>query len=89
MNKTDEHLRLVFQALDNTNYDWRTVAGIAKETGLDESEVSGLLTEHSDQIVRSSVPDVKGKALYTTRDRYYQARRIPHRILSIFADRIK
>lgn len=40
----------VFSALDNPEWEWRTVDGIAKETGLDAKEVFETLIRHSDLV---------------------------------------
>jgi hypothetical protein len=76
---SDEDLRkslesaLVMKALEDPEWDWRTVAGVAEETGLPEGKVRELL-ESSTSVIRSSVPDNEGRSLYTTRE-HYKARR--------------
>ena len=46
--KTDE--RRVFEALDDPRWDARTLAGLARSTGLDENDVLKILQEHSNLI---------------------------------------
>jgi hypothetical protein len=76
---SDEDLRkslesaLVMKALEDPEWDWRTVAGVAEETGLPKGKVRELL-ESSTSVIRSSVPDNEGRSLYTTRQ-HYKARR--------------
>jgi hypothetical protein len=61
---------LVLKALENPNYTWRTIAGIAKETGLDEETVHQVLKALGEEVIRSEVPSEKGEGLYTTRSHY-------------------
>jgi hypothetical protein len=65
------HLRedLVGKALRNPSWDFRTVGGIAKETGLTEQDVEKVLSGHKDLFRRSVVPDRLGRAIYTIRDK--------------------
>lgn len=79
----------VLTALENPEYNWRTVEGISIETGLGQAEVVQILSSLSDQIVQSSVPNEKGQALFTTRHHYYHSRSFVERVLSVFSDRIK
>jgi hypothetical protein len=64
---------LVAKALEDPNWDWRTVKGVADDTGLTEERVRALL-ESSTSVLRSSVPDKKGRSLYTTRQHYKKRR---------------
>jgi hypothetical protein len=87
----DEKGQRVVQALENPNYDWRTVEGISQETGIDPHQVALILQflPNLVPLVQSSVPDKFGRALYTTRNHYNRRRNIGNRILSVFSDRIK
>lgn len=64
---------LVMKALEDPNWDWRTVKGVADDTGLPEDKVRELL-ESSTSVIRSSVPDKEGRSLYTTRQHYKRRR---------------
>lgn len=64
---------LVLKALEDPNWDWRTVEGVAHSTGLPEERVQEVITK-SAAVIRSSVPDERGRPLYTTR-RHYRERR--------------
>jgi len=79
----------VLTALENPEYNWRTVEGVSNETGLGQDEVAHILSSLSDQIVQSSVPNKKGQALFTTRRKYYRNGNLAGRLLSVFSDRIK
>ena len=81
--------RRILTALENPEYNWRTVEGISNETGLGQSEVAEILSSLSDQIVQSSLPNKKGQVLFTTRRQYYRSRSLAERLLSVFSDRIK
>ena len=62
----------VKQALDQSEFRFRTVNGIAKESGLTYDEVLDILHDESADIdvVLISRRNQKGEALYTTRIRY-------------------
>ena len=88
----NEEGQAVLRALENPKYNWRTIKGIAHETGFDEAVVTQIirgLSMVSDQIVQSSVPDEKGQTLFTTRKHYYETNNLANRLLSVFADRFK
>ena len=58
----------VLEALQDPSWDFRTVDGIAKETGLDKSEVRQVLEKHPN-VRKSVVPDRRGRELYTLKSR--------------------
>jgi len=61
MNDPDEFA--VFMALDNGN-TWRTIAGIARQTGLTEARVSEIVAKYNLQLTRlSDTPSFSGSAL--------------------------
>lgn len=54
----------VFKALDGPNYLWRTIDGIARQTGLSEECVKGILSKYDLKLTRfSDVPSVSGSAI--------------------------
>jgi len=57
-------------ALGNDKFQWRTLDGLATESGVPMRSVIAALDSHSDNVVRSSVPSESGKALYTLRAKY-------------------
>lgn len=82
----------VVQALENSQYNWRTIDGIAHETGIDPRLVANILTflpNAGIDVVQSSIPDKNGRALYTTRNHYIKSQSLANRLLSVFSDRIK
>ena len=54
----------VFEALDGPEYTWRTVGGIARQTGLPEERVAQILARHNLSLTRlSERPSISGSAL--------------------------
>jgi hypothetical protein len=80
----------VWNAMNNSEYDWRTIAGIAKETGLSASAVSNILErELGNQVVRATDKNHPGEYLYATRDRYNKIRGPWNRVLSVITSQVK
>jgi len=54
----------VFMALDKPEYTWRTMRGIARQTGLSEDRVAQILGKYNLQLTRlSETPSFSGSAL--------------------------
>jgi hypothetical protein len=77
----------VIAALENPQFDWRTVRGIARETGISEDQVEDALSKITDIIVRSS--DESGRSIFTTRRHYDKRQSLGRRLLSAIADTVK
>ncbi len=61
---TDTDERKVFEALDKPEYTWRTMGGIARQTGLGEDRVAQILAKYNLKLTRlSETPSVSGSAL--------------------------
>ena len=61
---TDPDEVKVFLALDGPNYTWRTMNGIARQTGLGERRVAEILKKYNLTLTRlSETPAVSGSAL--------------------------
>jgi hypothetical protein len=61
--KDAEEIR-VFMSLDAPDYTWRTVGGVARQTGLSEDRVWEILAKYAPRLVRlSTVPSASGKPL--------------------------
>jgi hypothetical protein len=61
---TDPDEMKVFLALDGPEYTWRTMGGIARQTGLSESRVAQILAAYNLKLTRlSETPAVSGSAL--------------------------
>ena len=62
---TDPDEVLVFMALDGFYDTWRTIGGIARQTGLSEDRVFEILKKyHSALISMSDVPSLSGSPLF-------------------------
>lgn len=55
----------VFLALEDKSYQFRTIDGISRETGLDTKDIRNIIDKYSDLIRMSPAPDSEGKALFT------------------------
>jgi len=61
---TDPDEVKVFLALDGPQYTWRTISGIARQTGLSEERVAAILKKYNLTLTRlSETPAVSGSAL--------------------------
>jgi hypothetical protein len=61
---TDPDEIKVFMALDGPNYTWRTIGGVARQTGLDEQKVAQILAKYNLSLTRlSETPSISGSAL--------------------------
>jgi len=61
---TDPDEIKVFMALDGPNYTWRTIGGIARQTGLSEQAVAQILAKYNLSLTRlSETPSISGSAL--------------------------
>ena len=64
----------VREALDDPKWDFRTVAGIARDTGLDPRRVKRLLDRHHSEIRQTLSRD--RKKIYTLRSRPRKLREV-------------
>jgi len=61
---TDPDEIKVFTALDGPTDTWRTISGIARQTGLPETRVAQILSKYDMKLTRlSEMPSVSGQAL--------------------------
>jgi eukaryotic-like serine/threonine-protein kinase len=60
--------RKVFDALADPRWDFRTIEGIQKATGMSESRTLEIIRKYEgDRIRKSGIPDANGRDLYTLR----------------------
>jgi hypothetical protein len=59
----------VVSALENPRWDFRTLAGISKETGLSESEVRDILESNPGIVRKSHAADKSGRPLFASASR--------------------
>jgi hypothetical protein len=86
----EEQIAAVKSALESPSYNWRTIDGIAEETGLEPETIGDLLLRDlSGVVIKSRVPDEKGRVLYTTREHYKEKQPTWNRILSAVSGVVK
>jgi hypothetical protein len=66
---TDPIERKVFDALQNPDWDFRTITGISRNTGIEEDVVKAVLEKYPDLVRTSPITDNRGRHLYTLRIR--------------------
>lgn len=79
---------IVIEALEDSRYDWRTLDGMSEQTGLERAQIRRIIDDLGSIIVRSSVPDEEGRALYTTRKHYNSTHGLGARLLDALADKV-
>ena len=78
----------VLRALEDDRYVWRTIDGIANDSGLDPDAIWAVLDDPSTDLLISSYPDERGRGLYTTRGHYKAKRSVGWRLLGAIADKV-
>lgn len=78
---------LVIQALDNPRWDWRTISGIAQDTGLSERDIKRVIARNRNKILKSDVPSRDGEDLYTTVDHWEEIASAGDKIRGAFRNR--
>ena len=62
----------VFEALEDPQWEWRTLGTLCKASGLGPDEVRGILSKYP-QFVRKSITQGKsGEELFTLQRRYFE-----------------
>ena len=74
---------LIRQAIEGSQYTWRTVEGLAKETGIPPEEVHGTLENLANEFMRAARSDKRGRALYATRRKYRENTSFLQRYLDV------
>jgi hypothetical protein len=83
----DDDLEQIIKAISSSEFRWRTVRGIAKDTGLEEPKIVKVL-DQSENFIRARKPNAAGDALYTTRDKYAKETSLSTRLLSAITNKI-
>ncbi|MFA6223844.1 MAG: hypothetical protein WC647_16180 [Desulfomonilaceae bacterium] len=78
----------VIGALGNPKYKWRTVQGVAKETGIEPEIVESVIENDVDEVIRSSFPGPNQEELFTTRANYEKKASFVERFRSFFTNRL-
>jgi hypothetical protein len=88
MDVVTDNTQRILGALENPKYQWRTLEGLAAETGVAPDELNQVLAGAlSDQVVTTH--DKSGRALYTTRQHYRSSQPFVNRLLTVLSDRIR
>jgi len=61
----NEKERKVLESLADPAWDFRTIDGISKSTGLSKTEIENILDKHSNRVRKSPLPDRKGRYLFS------------------------
>lgn len=60
-----EEEKKVLEALEDSKWDFRTIEGIVRATGLSNNKVREIIQKQGRYILKSSIPDQQGQELYT------------------------
>ena len=71
----------IVHALEDPQWDWRTVEGISRDTGIAPDEIRVFLSRSGRTVVRSLARDRQGRDLFTTRKRYHETHSLMDRLL--------
>ena len=71
----------IMRALEDARWDWRTVDGISRETGIPRGDIRRFLSQAGRTVVRSVARDRQGRSLFTTRKRYREGHSLLERLL--------
>ena len=78
----------ILRALEDGRYEWRTIDGVAGQTGIPAAKIQEALGSLEEEIVRSSIPDESGRALYTTRRHYRSTHGLGARFLNAVSGKV-
>lgn len=81
----------VLAALNNPEYEWRTIPGISKEAHLEPEETIEILGELRGKglVIQSNIPSKDGKELFITRDKFNKRASFGEKILGAIKNRIQ
>ncbi len=85
----DEEWEKIKVALENPKFKWRTIGGVAKETGLGTATVVSNVSSHQDTVIQSYVSSKSGADLYTTRDHYKEKTTFISRVFSSITNKVE
>lgn len=69
VQSTSPEFKQVSDAISDARWDFRTIGGISRQTGLPESVVQHVLDTHPERFRRSEATTGSGEVLYTRGDR--------------------
>ncbi|MEX3953928.1 hypothetical protein AB4Y40_40320 [Paraburkholderia sp. EG287B] len=77
----------ILAAVNDSAYVWRTVEGLARDTGLSGDEVDEIINR-SDKFIKARRSNQHGQSLYSTREKYEADAGIRERLLSVITNRL-
>jgi len=83
----DKTAHVIYRALENPQYKWRTIDGVAKETGVAIPTIHRVINKLGEQVVKSHVPSTTGDDLFTTRRHLRQSESLISRFGAILRNR--
>jgi len=83
---SDDEERII-SAIEKSNFKWRTVEGIVKDSRLPIKTVEETM-DNSEKILRSSKTNKEGHSLYTTRDKYRDVTPLRRRFISAITNKV-
>ena len=67
----DPKEKLIFKALEDKQWDWRTLRALTKASGLSKNAVLEVINKYPTLIRKSTTPSQSGESLYTLQERYF------------------
>lgn len=77
----------VIDAMENPEYRWRTVRGIAADANLDAGTVLEILAALGEWVICSSTQSETGEDLYTTRNHFRKTASLWERVRGVLLNR--
>jgi hypothetical protein len=86
----DQKRQSVLNALNDPNYEWRTIDGVSREAHLTIEEAIEILGElrAEGMVIQSNSPSDGSKYLFITRDKFNQRSTLGEKILGAVRNRI-
>ncbi|CAN1562991.1 hypothetical protein MCEMSE15_02768 [Fimbriimonadaceae bacterium] len=78
----------VLDALGDARFRWRTVGGVASQLNVPEQKVREVISERTDQVLRSSVLSTDGSELYTTRSHFIETSTAYEKLIGAFKGKL-
>lgn len=83
-----DEIAAIREALENPNYNWRTIQGVSKDTGIALERVGAYLLGDPDGVARSSALSKDGESLFTTMEHFQKRTSSVNKISSAFKNRL-
>lgn len=69
---TDPQHVKIFEALEDSRWDWRTLGALTQASGLDAGQTLRVLNTYPTFVRRSAVPGPNGEELFTLQSKYFE-----------------